>query len=144
MNPRGIDYITEDFYESLSFQDAEQPDLETVRSLFYADGLLINNSFGKPITFTAETFVKAFEAQVAEGTLQQFMQRELFSKTEVFGKVAQRLSVYEYSFADHEVENLPRGINYIQYIWVDDSWKIISMAWSDENEHYQIPEEFLV
>ncbi|MDP9078705.1 MAG: hypothetical protein M3O71_14835 [Bacteroidota bacterium] len=143
MNARAVDYITEDFYESLSFQDAEQPDLETVRGLFYADGLLVNNSSGKPVTFTTETFLQTLEAQIADGTLKQFMQRELFSKTDIFGKVAQRLSVYEYSFADHEIDNLPRGINYIQYVWVDDSWKITSMAWSDENENYQIPAEFL-
>ena len=143
MNVRAIDYITEDFYESLSFQDGEMPDLETVQGLFYGDGLLVNNSFAKPITFTAETFVQALESQIAAETLLQFMQRELYSKTEVFGKVAQRLSVYEYSLANHETESLPRGINYIQYILVDDSWRITSMAWSDENENYQIPVEYL-
>jgi len=143
MNVRAIDYITEDFYESLSFQDGELPDLETVQGLFYADGLLVNNSFGKPVTFTADTFVQALESQIAAGTLLQFMQRELYSKTEVFGKVAQRLSVYEYNFADHDIENLPLGISYIQFILVDDNWRITSMAWSDENENYQIPAEYL-
>jgi hypothetical protein len=143
MNVRAIDYITEDFYESLSFQDGELPDLETVAELFYTDGLLINNSFGKPVVFTAETFIQTLESQIAAGTLLQFMQRELYSKTEIFGKVAQRLSVYEYSFADHEIENLPRGINYIQFILVNDNWHITSMAWSDENENYQIPAEYL-
>ncbi|ASU34823.1 hypothetical protein [Mucilaginibacter xinganensis] len=143
MNVRAIDYITEDFYESLSFQDGEMPDLENVSGLFYADGLLVNNSFGKPIAFTASSFTQSLESQIAEGTLLQFMQRELYSKTEIFGKVAQRLSVYEYSFADHEIDNLPRGINYIQFVLVDDSWRITSMAWSDENENYQIPAEYL-
>ncbi|WP_428331319.1 hypothetical protein [Mucilaginibacter sp.] len=143
MNARAIDYVTEDFYESLSFQDGEMPDLETVRTLFYGDGLLINNSFGKPVKYTAELFAQTLETQVADGTLLQFMQRELYSKTEVFGKIAQRISVYEYSLADHEIENLPKGINYIQFILVDDSWRITSMAWSDENENYQIPKEFV-
>src|ERR1700743_2848980 len=136
MNTRAIDYITEDFYESLSFQDGEQPDLETVSSLFFEDGLLVNNSFSKPVTFTAETYTQTLEAQIASGSLQQFMQRELYSKTDIFGKVAQRLSVYEYSFADHESGNLPRGISYIQFVWTEDSWKITSMAWSDENENH--------
>jgi hypothetical protein len=143
MNARAIDYITEDFYESLSFQDGEMPDLETVAGLFYADGLLVNNSFAKPVTFSAESFTQALEAQIAEGTMLQFMQRELYSRTEIFGKIAQRQSVYEYSFSDHEIESLPRGINYIQYILVDDSWRITSMAWSDENENHQIPKELL-
>jgi len=143
MNPRGIDYITEDFYESLSFQDGEMPDLETVRELFFGDGLLINNSFGKPLTYTADSYIQGFEAQMADGALTQFMQRELYSKTEVFGKIARRLSVYEYSFTYHETANAPRGINYIQFVLDNDNWRITSMAWADENENHQIPTEFL-
>ena len=143
MNTRAIDYITEDFYESLSFQDGEMPDLETVTALFYDEGLLINNTFGKPVKFTAETFTQSLEEQIEEGKLLQFMQRELYSKTEIFGKVAQRISVYEYSLADYATENLPRGINYIQFIQVDDNWHITSMVWNDENENYRIPEELL-
>ncbi len=143
MNTRAIDYITEDFYESLSFQDGEMPDLENVQSLFFGEGVLVNNSFGRPITYTAETFVKSIETQVAAEELKQFMQRELYAKTDIFGKIAQRISVYEYSMADHQAANPPKGINYIQYIWVDDSWKITSMAWSDENENHQIPAELI-
>lgn len=143
MNVRAIDYITEDFYESLSFQDGEMPDLDSVKILFYDEGVLINNSFAKPIMFTAETFTQALETQLADGKLKQFMQRELYSKTEVFGKIAQRVSVYEYSFADYQSTNLPRGINYIQFIQVDDNWQITSMAWADENENHQIPAEYL-
>jgi hypothetical protein len=26
---------------------------------------------------------------------------------------------------------------------VDDNWRITSMAWSDENENYQIPVEYI-
>jgi hypothetical protein len=143
MNPRAIDYVTEEFYESLSFQDGEVPDLDNVKTLFYGDGVLINNSFSKPIAYTADTFIQTLESQIAEGTLKQFMQRELYANTEIFGKVAQRISVYEYSFSDYQTNNLPRGINYIQLIQTDDSWLITSMAWADENENYQIPEEYL-
>jgi hypothetical protein len=144
MNTRAIDYITEDFYESLSFQDGEMPDLETVQSLFYDDGLLINNTFSKPINFSAASFVKILEDQIESGKLTQFMQRELYSKTEVFGRVAQRISVYEYSFDYHERNSLRKGINYIQFIQDGDNWLISSMAWNDENGNYQIPEEYLI
>jgi hypothetical protein len=143
MNARAIDYITEDFYESLSFMDGEMPDLETVKTLFLPDALLINNSFSQPVKYTAESFTQGMEAQIADGSLLQFMQREIYSKTEIFGKIAQRISVYEYSFAYHEMENLPKGINYIQFIQVDDLWRVTSMAWSDENENYRVPREFL-
>jgi hypothetical protein len=143
MNTRAIDYITEDFYESLSFMDGELPDLETVRELFYGDGLLVNNSFNKPIKFTTDSFIKTLETQMDQGKLTQFMQRELYSHTEVFGRVAQRISVYEYSLTYHETEDLIKGINYIQFIQDNDNWLITSMAWNDESENYKVPAELV-
>jgi len=139
-----IDYLTKDFYQAISFGHSEPPNFTPVKILFYGVGILINNSFSKPITFTAESFVKAMESQVAEGTIEQFMQRELHSKTEIFGKVAHRISVYEYNFADHEMQKLPRGINFIQFVQIEGHWRILSMAWSDENENHLIPAEYLV
>jgi len=143
MSTRAIDFITEDFYESLSFMDGELPDLETVRSLFYGDGLLINNSSGQAVKYTAESFIKEIEEQIEDGWLLQFMQRELYSKTEIFGRVAQRTSVYEYSYSYYETDNLPKGINYIQFIQDGDNWRITSMAWNDESENYRIPSEII-
>jgi len=143
MNTRAIDYVTEDFYESLSFMDGEMPDLDTVRELFYEDAMLYNMSFGKPVTYSVESFIRALEDQIEEGQLTQFMQRELYSKTEIFGRVAQRTSVYEYSLVYHEIDNLPRGINYIQFILVDDIWRITSMAWNDESANYRVPSELV-
>jgi hypothetical protein len=139
MNTRAIDFITEDFYECLSFMESELPDLETVQELFYPPGLLINMSFGNPISYTADEFTSALAEQIEEGQLTQFMQRELHAKTEIFGKLARRTSVYEYSLVYSEMENLPRGVNYIQYIQVGDLWRISSMIWNDENANYRLP-----
>ena len=143
MNTRQIDYITEDFYESLSFMDGELPDLDAVRELFYEDGLLINMSFGKPITYSTESFIRGLEDQISGGELNQFMQRELYSKTDIFGRIAQRTSVYEYSLTYHETEGIPKGVNYIQFIQVDDLWRITSMVWSDEGANFRVPAELV-
>lgn len=138
-----IDYLTKDFYQAISFMRSEPPDFAPVKILFYGQGILVNNSFSKPITFTAETFVGAMESQVAEGAIEQFMQREIHSKTEIFGKVAHRISVYEYNFADHESKKLPRGLNFIQFVQIEGNWRILSMAWFDENENHLIPAVYL-
>jgi hypothetical protein len=143
MNTRAIDYVTEDFYECLSFMDGELPDLETVRDLFYEDGLLVNNSFAQPVKFSADEFVADLEEQIENGELIQFMQRELYSHTEIFGRVAQRISVYEYSFAYHDTENVIKGINYIQFIQDNDNWLITSMAWNDESTNFKVPVELV-
>lgn len=144
MSIADIDYLTKDFYQAISFDHSAPPDFTPVKILFYGAGMLINNTFSKPITFTAESFIKALESQAADGAIQQFMQRELHSNTEIFGKVAHRISVYEYNFADHEMQKLPRGINFIQFVQIDGHWRILSMAWADENENHLIPEEYLV
>jgi hypothetical protein len=138
-----IDYLTKDFYKAISFVRSEPPDFTPVKILFYGSGILINNSFNTPITFTAGSFIEAMESQVAEGNMEQFMEREIYSKTEMFGKVAHRISVYEYNFADHEIQKLPRGINFIQFVQIEGNWRILSMAWFDENENHLIPQEYL-
>jgi hypothetical protein len=143
MDTAEIDDLTKDFYKAISFVRSTPPDFTPVKILFYGNGILINNSFGIPITFTAESFIEAMESQVADGAIEQFMERELYSKTEMFGKVANRISVYEYNFADHEMERLPRGINFIQFVQIEGNWRILSMAWFDENENHLIPEEYL-
>ncbi len=143
MSTIDIDYLTKDFYKAISFVHSKPPDFTLVKILFYGSGILINNSFSTPITFTAESFIEAMESQVADGIMEQFMEREINSKTEVFGKVAHRISVYEYNFADHELKKLPRGINFIQFVQIEGNWRILSMAWFDENENHLIPEEYL-
>jgi len=143
MDTTAIDSLTKDFYQSISFENAEPPELAEVKVLFFGEGILINNSFSKPITFTVESFIDAVKVQVADGSIEQFMEREIHSKTEIFGKVAHRVSVYEYNFADHAVNRLPKGINFIQFICTEGKWRILSMAWFDENENHLIPQEYL-
>jgi len=143
MSTTEIDYLTRDFYKAISFKNSKAPDFGPVKMLFFGGGILVNNSFNKPITFTAESFINAMESQVAEGNIEQFMQREFHSKTEVFGKAAHRISVYEYNFSDIKAQKLPRGVNFIQFVQIEGNWRILSMAWFDENENHIIPAEYL-
>lgn len=143
MDNSELDWTVSNLYGALSFENKKGIDASTIKSLCFQDGLLVNNSFKDPIIFAAETFIQSLESLVAEGSMDQFLQREVWSKTDVFGKVAQRLSVYEYSFADHPVEHMPKGINFIQFIQVEGLWKITSMVWADENENHIIPAEHL-
>ncbi len=75
--------------------------------------------------------------------MSQFIIRELKGKTQVFGKLAHRLSVYEYNLGEETSGRLPRGVNYIQFTQVEDNWRIVSMAWCDENEDNMIPPEYM-
>lgn len=137
-----IDDLTKDFYRAISFRNEKAPALDELQILFYGDGILVNNSFHNPISFTAESFVAALESDIAEGNMSQFLQHELYARTEVFGKLAHRISVYEYNLGEVTAGRLPRGVNYIQFILQDNAWRILSMAWCDENEEHIIPVEY--
>ena len=143
MSVTAIDQLTTEFYDNISFENGLIPDIDSLQSIFHGDGLLINNSDKQMILYTAESLVQELESKVALGETNQFNQHEIYSRTELFGKIAQRISVYERSFSDYQQDQMIRGINFIQYVLIDESWKITSMVWNDENEDYQVPVDYL-
>lgn len=143
MSVLAIDTLTQDFYNTISFKNSITPDVTTLHTIFHGAGLMVNNTGQEAVLFTAESFVQDLESKIALGETTQFHQRELYSKTDLFGKVAQRISVYEYSFSDYQQDHSPRGINFIQYVKIGEDWNITSMVWNDENEDYQIPHDYL-
>ncbi|MFD2146464.1 hypothetical protein [Mucilaginibacter antarcticus] len=138
-----IDILTKEFYDTISFRDGVSPDSTTLYDIFHGDGLLINNSSETALLYTALSYVQNLESLVAVGETKQYISLEIASKTEIFGKAAQRASIYEYTFADYEPEVMSRGINFIQYVQIGENWYITSMVWHDENEDHQIPAAYL-
>lgn len=144
MTIQEIDHLTERFYQSISFNAEHYPNFDMLEELFFGDGKLINNNFEKPVDFTVQSFAQAMMKQIEGGDITHFAQQEIADQTELFGKIAQRISVYEYNFSNNASKSWPRGVNYIQYIYTDGRWLISSMAWSDETEQFKIPEGYLV
>lgn len=138
-----IELLTHDFYKAISFTNDAYPEVDDVNIMFYGQGVMINNSYADPLNYSVQTFVQELSSQVANSEVEQFVQREVYGVTELFGKIAHRTSVYEYTYADYETNGIPRGLNYIQFVKVDRNWRILSMIWSDENENHVIPCDFL-
>lgn len=139
-----IDHLTERYYQSVSFNKEHYPNYDMLQNIFYGAGSIINNNFDAPIEFTIESFSQALSNQIEKGNSEYFVQQEISDTTEIFGKIAQRVSVYEYSSSELPDQQWKKGINYIQYIFIDNQWKITSMVWQDEKEEAKIPEELLM
>lgn len=144
LNIQEIDHLTEKFYESICFNPEHYPKFDLLQDLFYGDGKLINNNFDAPIDFTVQTYVHAVMHQIDEGTAGFYSQQEVADKTEIFGTMAQRISVYEYASAADAPLPWKRGVNFIQFIYTEEKWLILSMIWSDERENRKIPEAYLL
>lgn len=143
MNLQDIDHLTERFYQGVSFNTEHFPNFDQVQELFSGSGKLINNSSNPPVDFTVQTYAHSIMSQIEAGDASYFVQQEISDKTEIFGNMAQRISVFEYSF----VKNTPdwqRGVNFIQYICTDSKWLITSMIWTFEKESLPIPDKYLI
>lgn len=144
MNIQEIDHLTEKFYQSICFNSEHYPGFDRLQELFYGAGQLINHNFEKPLHFTVQSYIQALMHQIDEGNAIFYSQQEISDTTEVFGKIAQRISVYEYSYEAECVQPWKRGVNFVQYIFTEGRWLITSMIWSDEKEGVKIPETYLL
>lgn len=144
VNIQEIDHLTEHFYQCISFNKEHYPNYDMLKELFYGSGKLINNNFEQPIDFTIDSFVQALMIQIEAGNAICFSQQEISDTTEIFGNVAQRISVYEHSSLNDVQQKWKRGVNYIQFIKTKGRWLITSMLWQDEKEEVKIPEAYLV
>jgi len=137
-----INRLTEALYSCISFRKGERPDLEKLKGLFIEKGMLINNN-DDPLIFTKDQFVATIDDQISAGSLKSFSEREIASKTEIFGKIANRFSTYEAKFDPDDAEPLSIGINCIQLVKVGGSWLVSSIVWNDEAEDRRVPERYL-
>lgn len=144
INIQEIDHLTEKFYQCICFNTEHYPKFDRLEELFYGAGKLINNNFEKPLDFTVQSYVQALMRQIEEGNALFYSQQEISDSTEVFGKIAQRISVYEYSYEAECVQPWKRGVSFIQYIFTEGKWLITSMIWCDEKDGVKIPETYLL
>ncbi|MCU0631500.1 MAG: hypothetical protein MUC66_00805 [Methanolinea sp.] len=117
--------------------------MEDLEHLFIPGGLLVNNNGDYPRIFTVEQFTSAVREQVESGNLAEFEEREVWSRTEVFGKIAQRFSTYEARFTSHDPEPSSTGINSIQLMKMGNDWLVVSVIWNDQTETMRIPLKYL-
>ncbi len=138
-----IDKVIVQLYRCISFDRGERPRLDTLRQLFHPEGVLINNKGDEPLVFSIDKFIDAVQERVRQGTLEEFEEREVWSRTEHFGRIAQRFSTYEARFNRKDPEPSSRGINSIQLIKVGSAWLIVSIIWNDETGEMRIPGMYL-
>ncbi len=138
-----IDHLTEKFYECVCFSTEHYPKVDQLKDLFYDAGRMVNNNFDVPLELTAQSYAQALIKQIEDSNVEFNSQIEISDITEVFGRMAQRISVFEYSSTPSNLQPWKRGVNYIQYVYINGRWLISSMIWSDEKDNCPIPESYL-
>ncbi len=120
-------------------------DWDRLRSFFVPGARLIpaipdSSGGARAGVLSVEDYIK-----IAEGYFREngFFEREAGHRTEAFGNIAQRWSVYESRHAAEDAQPFQRGINSFQLLKDGDRWWVVSIFWDNERPDAPIPEEYL-
>lgn len=127
------------FFAAVSFPSGGIPDYPRLHDLFTAEGRLIRNTTEMPQDLNVNEFVLDRQRLFEAGELTSFQEAELTGHTDIFGRIAHRLSAYEKRGVLDGVPFAGRGVISTQFIHDPTGWKISSMAWDDERPGLIIP-----
>ncbi len=126
-----IDLLTTNFFNSFTNIDNKTPNVIALKSFFIKEGIIINNTFKDPIIYNTNDFITPREEILTNGTLTDFREHEVSEKTEIFRNIAQRFCHYKKSGKLNGKPFASEGMKTIQFIKIDNQWKISSVTWSD-------------
>jgi len=138
-----VDGIVKAIYEAITFPEGELPKMDRFRSLFTPNAQFIRLDPEGARIMDAESFISSFLERVRTGVLKSFYEREIFRKTNAYGRITQVFSTYEKGMNTEDPKSFIRGINSIQLYYDGQRWWISSIVWEDERSDNPIPDEYL-
>lgn len=138
-----IDAIVSALYESITFPEGEEPDMERFRRLFTPQASFIRITPEGVIKTEVEGFISSFKERIKSGTLTSFSEAEISRRTNVYAHIAQVFSTYQKIINPKDQNNPVRGINSLQLYHEGERWWINSITWEDEQSGNPIPDEYL-
>lgn len=129
-------------YKSMSFSEGTEPNWTNFHDCFTSSAQFINANLDAPMFLDVRTFTQVLDAQIKEHSIPQLFTQEISHRTQIFGKIAQRFSIFT-----NKIEELgeptTRGINSIQLICAKGNWLIQSISWYNERTEDAIPVHLL-
>ncbi len=129
---QAIDNIVHRFFDLFTNTNNTKPDVQKIRDLFLADGILINNTNEVPEVYDLDSFIRPREEILTNGTLTNFIEKESSHTTEIHGNIAQRTSDYVKSGERNDIAFKGQGKKLMQFVKVNDKWFLSSVLWSDQ------------
>lgn len=117
-------------------------DLGRLRALTIAQCVIVKASV--PEVYGLEDFIAPRAKLLNGGPLAEFEEVETSSSTDIFGNIAQRLSLYRKSGILSGKSFTATGVNQFLLVRMDAGWKVAAIAWDDEREGFVPPRRIAV
>lgn len=128
-----LNRLTNEFYAAFANPQGFEVNIGKIRDMFISEAKISNNTKGNNEMYPLEKFIDSRQALLTNGDLLDFKEGEIFNRTEVYQNIAHRLSFYGKSGRLNSVCFKTTGMKVFQFIKTDNTWKIASMVWCDEN-----------
>jgi len=139
---QAIKKAVDDAYTSICFKKGEQPRYDDIRKAFIPKAQLINFRTDTAQVTNLQQFIYLYRTVIETDSINMFYEKELYGKTEQFGKIASRISTYA-TYLNTMDKPAERGVNSFQLIKTPQGWKVSSIIWDVEKKGLEVPEYYL-
>jgi hypothetical protein len=141
-NKRAIDSVVARFFAVFTNKNGKTPNLVELKSICLPHCMVVKTCGESPVVYDLSGFIAPRKKLLNDGELVEFSEEELWERTDIFGNIAQRFSVYEKSGVLLGDRFETKGMKSIQLINTKAGWKISSVAWDDERTGTSVPSEY--
>jgi hypothetical protein len=114
-------------------------DLDRLRALTIAQCVIVKAVGATPEIYGLEDFIAPRAKLLNGGPLADFEEIETSSSTDIFGNIAQRVSLYRKSGILSGNRFAATGVNQFLLVRMDSGWKIAALTWDDERDGFVPP-----
>lgn len=144
--PGDVGAVVDALYDVISGPAGQARDWDRMRSLFHPDARLVplvpvrDGDGVRAALLTVEDYIAR-----SGPTLERdgFFEQEIARTGEVFGDFAHVWTTYEGRRALTDEEPFLRGINSIQLVRTDGSWRVLQILWEQEAQAGPVPDRYL-
>jgi predicted RecB family endonuclease len=127
-----IDRLIAAFFAAFDNRNGTKPTLIGVLGCFAEKAVIARSGSSGTQLYTAMEFAAPRMELLASGTLLDFHEAEDSSSTSILGNLAIRTSRYRKSGILHGAPYAGAGTKHFQLLAVDSGWRILSLAWADD------------
>lgn len=131
---QAIDALVQSFFAVFDNRGGRRPRLGALHEMCLPECVITKGSAEGPTICGLEAFIAPRAALLTSGELTEFFEEEVSGRTDLFGGVAQRFSLYRKAGVLNGVAFSARGIKVLQFVKTDAGWRISAFAWEDERE----------
>src|SRR5262245_3651446 len=130
---REIDALVAKFFSAFDNREGVTPRLADLINCFTDKAIIVRRSGSGAELSTVSEFAIPRIKLLTEGALLHFYEREISSKTQLFGGIAIRTSRYSKSGLLNGKDYTGSGTKCFQLVDLGTGWRIASLAWVDDS-----------